>query len=78
MSSVQTRTEILDEDGIKRKIRRMALEVAEQNEGENNIILAGIVGNGTVVAKCIAQELKKMNNVSAEVISIELNKKEPV
>ena len=55
----------------------MALEVAEQNEGEKHIILAGIVGNGVTVAKCIAEELKKINNASVEVITIELNKKDP-
>ena len=77
MHSVQTRTTILDEDGIRRKMARMALEVAEQNEGEKRIILAGIIGNGVTVAKCIAEELKKVNSLSVDVISIELNKKDP-
>ena len=77
MTSVQTRTAILDEEGVKRKIRRMALEVAEQNAGEKELVLAGIVGNGLTVAKCIAEELKKINNTSVTVITIELNKREP-
>ena len=77
MTSAQTRTAILDEEGVKRKIRRMALQVAEQNAGEKELILAGIVGNGVTVAKCIADELKKINNTAVEVISIELNKREP-
>lgn len=77
MTSAQTRTAILDEEGVKRKIRRMALEVAEQNTGEKDLIIAGIVGNGVTVARCIADELKKISQIPVEVITIELNKREP-
>jgi len=77
MSSVQTRTAILDEDAVKRKIRRIALEVAEQNAGELHLVIAGIVGNGETVARSVAEELKKVNNISVDVIKIELNKREP-
>jgi pyrimidine operon attenuation protein/uracil phosphoribosyltransferase len=76
MNSVQTRTAILDEESVKRKIRRMALEVAEQNTGESEVIIAGIVGNGEIVARSIANELKKMASFTVKVITIQLNKKE--
>lgn len=77
MQSVQTRTAILDEDAVKRKIKRMALQVAEQNAGEQELIIAGIVGNGEMVAKNVAEEIKKLNNIKVDVIKIELNKREP-
>ena len=76
MNAAQTRTAILDEESVKRKIRRMALEVAEQNTGENDVIIAGIVGNGETVANCIATELKKLASFSVQVITIQLNKRE--
>src|SRR5215203_7430269 len=76
MNPVQTRTAILDEDSVKRKIKRMALEVAEQNTGEDEVIIAGIVGNGETVAQCIADELKKLASFQITVVRVQLNKRE--
>lgn len=76
MSSVQTRSAILDEDTVKRKIKRMALQVAEQNIGEKDLVIAGIVGNGMTVANCMAEEIKKLAAFSVQVVAVELNKKE--
>ena len=77
MNSVQTRTAILDEGAVQRKIKRMALEVAEQNAGEKELIIAGINGNGVTVAHCIADELKNLAGMQVQVITIQLNKREP-
>jgi pyrimidine operon attenuation protein / uracil phosphoribosyltransferase len=76
MNAVQTRTAILDEESVKRKIKRMALEVAEQNTSEKEVILAGIVGNGETVAHSIAKELENIASFSVRVITIQLNKRE--
>jgi pyrimidine operon attenuation protein / uracil phosphoribosyltransferase len=76
MNSVQTRTAILDEESVKRKIKRMALEVAEQNTGEKEVIIAGIIGNGETVAASIANELKKFASFAVQVITVHLNKRE--
>ena len=70
MGSAQTRTAILDEGAVQRKIKRMALEVAEQNAGEKEIVIAGINGNGVTVANSIADELK-LHNVTAQQIRAE-------
>ena len=78
MESVETKTFVLDKDAVGRKIRRMALEVAEQNTGEKELIIAGIVGNGIVVAQCIAAELKKITQMITQIVSIELDKKDPI
>jgi len=75
MNSVQTRTAILDEEAVKRKVKRMALEVAEQHAGEKELIIAGIVGNGETVARCMAEELKKISALEIQVITIQLNKR---
>ena len=75
MSSVHTKTEILDAEAVRRKIRRMALQVAEQNAGEKEVIIAGIVGNGETVAQCIADELKKISSFKTTVVTIQLNKR---
>ncbi|HVF82070.1 MAG TPA: phosphoribosyltransferase family protein, partial [Flavisolibacter sp.] len=77
MNQLQTKTQILDAESVARKIIRMALEVAEQNIGEQTLVIAGISGNGEVVAACIAEEVKKIAAIGIEVITISLNKKEP-
>jgi pyrimidine operon attenuation protein / uracil phosphoribosyltransferase len=77
MHSAETKSSILDKETVRRKIRRMALEVAEQNTGEKELIIAGIVGNGEVVARCMAAELQKVASLRVTVVTIHLNKKEP-
>lgn len=77
MNEVQTKTQILNKESVARKIARMALEVAEQNIGEEILIIAGITGNGEIVAQCIAKQLRKITTQTIEVVSISINKKEP-
>lgn len=69
---------ILTADVIGRKLRRMALEIAERNAGEANIILAGIAGNGVIVARQILQELKSIIAVDIPLITVHINKKQPL
>lgn len=75
MDATQTRTRILDEASAKQKIVRMALQIAEQNTGEETIVIAGIVGNGVTVAECVANELRRLSAITIEVLTIQLDKK---
>ncbi|MEI9909375.1 MAG: phosphoribosyltransferase family protein [Bacteroidota bacterium] len=68
---------ILDEPVAGKKLRRMALEIIENNADEQQIILAGIRESGSVVAKCMQQYLSEISDLTTEVISISLDKKEP-
>jgi pyrimidine operon attenuation protein/uracil phosphoribosyltransferase len=68
---------ILDEVVAAKKLRRMALEIVENNMDEKAIILAGIRESGSVVAKCIQQMLSEVSSIECELISIALDKKEP-
>ena len=78
METVKNRNSVLGKESIKRKIRRMALEVAEQNIDEKEIVIAGIAGNGEVVAKCLVRELRQLVPFSLIETTIQLNKKNPV
>jgi pyrimidine operon attenuation protein/uracil phosphoribosyltransferase len=69
---------ILSTEMVNRKLRRMAFEIAENNEGENAIILAGINGNGEVVARCLQRELQNITRTKIELVTIRLNKKDPL
>jgi pyrimidine operon attenuation protein/uracil phosphoribosyltransferase len=61
----------------EKKLRRMALEIAERNYNEPQLILIGIKEQGSVIAKKISGYLKP--NFKGEVIVIELgiDKKKP-
>ncbi|MGZ3925213.1 MAG: phosphoribosyltransferase family protein [Flavisolibacter sp.] len=78
METVQTKNCILDKRAIAQKMKRMALEVVEQNLDEKELILAAINGNGEVVASCLAEELKKIHSFTIHTTTIQLNKKNPL
>lgn len=76
-SETASRNCILSAEAISRKLRRMAIEVAERNTDESSIIVAGVEGNGVVVAVNLVEELKKVMQVEVSFATIHLNKKEP-
>ncbi len=78
METLQTKNCVLDQDAITRKLKRMALEVAERNSDENELIIAGIAGNGEVVAKNLVAELKKISKIQIHTTTVQLNKKDPL
>jgi pyrimidine operon attenuation protein/uracil phosphoribosyltransferase len=69
---------IIDKAVAQKKLRRMALEILEQNPDEKMIILAGIRESGSVVARCMEKLLKEMTDISIETISISLDKRAPM
>lgn len=78
METDQTRNALLDEATINRKLKRMALQVTEQNSDEKELILAGINGNGEVVAQKLANELRNIHSFQIHTITIQLNKRSPL
>lgn len=77
METTQKRNAVLDREGIRRKMKRMALQVAEQNSGEAELVVAGIAGNGEVVARNLLAELKGLALFQTRFITVRLNKKDP-
>ncbi len=61
----------------EKKLSRMALEIAERNYTETEIILLGIKDNGTVIAKKIAAELATVFKGSIAVLDLYIDKKQP-
>jgi pyrimidine operon attenuation protein/uracil phosphoribosyltransferase len=68
---------ILDKQTAEKKLRRMALEVAERNYGADEIILIGIKENGIFIAKKIEDFLKEVFTGTIKVLSLALDKKNP-
>ena len=71
------RNYILDAPTTAKKLQRMAYEIVENNIDETNIVLAGIRVSGSVVAKNIQQLLANISSIKTELITIDLDKKQP-
>ncbi|MDB5203906.1 MAG: uracil phosphoribosyltransferase [Ferruginibacter sp.] len=70
-------TQILDKITADKKLRRMALEVAERNFGKPSLTLIGIRENGIFIATKIAEYLKESFPGEISVLSLSLDKKNP-
>lgn len=68
---------ILSAEVANKKLRRMALQVVEQNYNEPQLILIGIKKNGTVIAKKICQYLKEIFSGEIIVLELTIDKKKP-
>lgn len=69
---------ILVEQTAQKKMQRMALEILENNAGETELIIAGIDGGGTIVARTMHDLLKQLdNNLTLHLANISLNKRQP-
>ena len=69
---------LLDQRQIKQKIKRLAIEILEQNFGEKEIILAGINNNGLGFAKMLNRHLVKMTENTITLTQIKLSPANPL
>ena len=69
---------ILDERQIKQKIKRLAIQILENNFKEEEIILAGINNNGMGFAKMIFQELNKLSENKVTLTRVRLSPADPL
>lgn len=70
---------ILSQEVAEKKLRRMAYEILENNSDEQQLILAGIRDNGSVIAQTIQRMLSEIagSRLSTRLISISLDKRNP-
>ena len=68
---------ILSKETAEKKLRRMALEVAERNYGEQQLILVGIKENGSIIANKVSNFLKDVFKGEVIVVTLALDKKHP-
>jgi pyrimidine operon attenuation protein/uracil phosphoribosyltransferase len=68
---------ILDETVAAKKLRRMALEIVENNLDENEIILAGIRESGSVIARNLQELIAGYSSIKTTLITLSLDKKHP-
>ena len=72
------KNKILNTDQIKKIVKRIAYQIQENNLEYSEIILIGVYNNGYMLAKIIEKELKQISKSSIELITIKINKKNPL
>ena len=69
---------ILDSKQINQKLKRMAIEIIENNFDEEEIYLLGINNNGLKFAKILASYLRNITEQKINISNLRLNPAEPV
>ncbi|MFN6038963.1 MAG: phosphoribosyltransferase family protein, partial [Bacteroidota bacterium] len=75
---MQSSLEILNSRQITQKLNRIAYQIYESNYGEDQLFIAGVDGNGYLVAKRIYGILKKISDLKLFLGKISIDKKNPV
>ncbi len=75
---MEQRKQILTAEVANKKLRRMALQVVEQNHAEKQLVLIGIKAHGTVIAEKISQFLKEVFTGEVTVLELSMDKKDPL
>lgn len=68
---------ILDAAQVKQKIRRMAYEIYEHNFAEKSVVIAGIDGQGYMLAKLLTKELETISPLEVKLVKVSLDKSAP-
>ncbi len=75
---ITSETVILNHIEIEQKIHRIAYQIYEVNHSENEIIIAGINGNGYILAQKIAAFISEISEIKVVLCEVFLNKKKPL
>ena len=72
MADMIKKTTVMDADGIRRALVRIAHEIIERNKGVDNVALVGIHTRGVPLAERIAAELRKIEGAAVPVGSLDI------
>ena len=73
-----TKNIILNTLAVAQKIRRIAFQILESNSNEKEVIIIGIVGNGSLFAEKLMVDLNKISDIKTTLCEIVINKKNPL
>lgn len=72
LQTPRAKATILDADGVRRALRRIAHEVIERQPGIDRLTLIGIVTRGVPLANRLAATLMELEGVRPPVISLDI------
>ena len=68
----QERVTIVGEDGVRRSLARMALQIVERNDGASDLVLLGIQRRGKELAERIQKEIRRTEGVEVPAGSLDI------
>lgn len=75
---VAERTVVLEHDRIQRKLDRMALQIREQNTGEKQLVIVGVMPRGAALAHRLKKLLDKTSGIGTDLLELTLPKDGPL
>lgn len=75
---MEQRNQIMTAEVANKKLRRMALQVVEDNYTEAQLILIGIKASGSVIAAKIGQYIKEVFTGEVVILELSMDKKHPL
>lgn len=69
---------ILNSVQINQKIKRIAYQIYESNSNEKEIVIAGIVGNGYILAQKLIVVLQEISPLKVTICKVNIHKKKPL
>ncbi len=72
MTAFTDKTILMDEDGIRRALTRIAHEIVEKNKGMEDLVLVGIRTRGVPLAERIAAEIERIEEVRPPVGTLDI------
>jgi pyrimidine operon attenuation protein/uracil phosphoribosyltransferase len=74
---MENNNQILTSGVATKKLRRMALQVVEENYAAKQLVLIGIKSHGTVIAEKMCQYIKEVFTGEVIVLELSMDKKHP-
>ena len=65
---------ILNKTQIKQKIDRMAYQILEDNLNEKEVVLAGIIDQGYIIAKRLKKVIESISEIKVTLMKIDIDK----
>ncbi|MFM6923965.1 MAG: phosphoribosyltransferase family protein [Ferruginibacter sp.] len=75
---MEQRNQIMTAEVANKKLRRMALQVVEDNYTESQLILIGIKSSGSVIAAKIGQYIQEVFTGEVVILELSMDKKHPL
>ena len=64
---------LIDEDKMKRTIRRISHEIIERNNTLEDVVLLGVMKNGVPLAQLIQENIKHIEDVDVPLYSLDIS-----
>ncbi len=70
--TTKVKSELMDEAAVRRSLARMSHEIIEKNKGADRIVLLGIKRRGAPIARILAENIRRFEDVEVPVGEIDI------